>query len=276
MRILIAVDGSSYSQAALHLGAYIARRAGEPPTLLTVVRSRSDRPPASADAILTPACQILQAEVAEVRTRVRIGHPTQEILREAREGGYDLIVVGERPNHEWLARFLLGSTALRVAARAPCPVVVAKGKAGPIRRILLCDSGAQGPSVLSRFTAQLAEMLGDEEEVTVLHVMSQISAGPGVRGKQLRAQAEELIEEHTPEGEWLQQDVQVLERPGIHPRPKVRHGLVVDEIVQDAQSGNYDLVVIGAHHERGWQRFMLEDLAHKIIVRLDRPVLVVR
>ena len=43
---------------------------------------------------------------------------------------------------------------------------------------------------MRRFTTRLAEWLGGEEEVTVLHVMSQLSAGPGVRGQQLRAEAE--------------------------------------------------------------------------------------
>jgi len=38
----------------------------------------------------------------------------------------------------------------------------------------------------------------------------------------------------------------------------------------------YDLVVIGAHRDEGWQRFLLDDLARKIVVRLDRPVLVLR
>jgi nucleotide-binding universal stress UspA family protein len=170
-------------------------------------------------------------------------------------------------------------------------VIVAKGKVGPIQRILLCDSGAQGPlagfqnagetervvpSLLARFTAQLADMLVGEEEITVLHVMSQISAGPGVRGTQLRADVQSLIEEHAPEGELLRQDVQILEQPGVRVRPQVRHGLVVDEILAEAAAGDYDLVVIGAHRGAGWQRILLDDLAHKILMQLDRPVLVIR
>jgi nucleotide-binding universal stress UspA family protein len=56
----------------------------------------------------------------------------------------------------------------------------------------------------------------------------------------------------------------------------VRHGLVVDEIQAEARSGDYDLVVIGAHRGEGWRRILLDDLAHQIIVEMDRPVLVVR
>jgi nucleotide-binding universal stress UspA family protein len=106
--------------------------------------------------------------------------------------------------------------------------------------------------------------------------MSQMTAGPGVRGKQLRASAEELIQEHTPEGELLERDMEILEQLNLRAQPKIRHGLVVDEILEEARSGNYDLVVIGAHRGAGWERFLLDDLAYQIIEQMNHPVLVVR
>ena len=63
---------------------------------------------------------------------------------------------------------------------------------------------------------------------------------------------------------------------GLRARAKVRHGLVVEEILEEVQSEDYDLVVIGAYRGQGWQRILLDDLAHRIVVELDRPVLVVR
>ena len=292
MPVLIAIDGSSHTEATLHLGAQIARRGREPLTILTVIKHETDRPPTSADAILARACEIVQPQFPEVRTRVRIGHPVTEIVREAEEGNYDLIIVGEEPNRTLVARFFLGSTAVRVVERAPCPVIVAKGKIGPIQRILLCDSGnadpsvglppaslgtgGAGPSVLSRFTQLPVDLLDSTGEIVVLHVMSQMSAGPGVEGKQLRSGTEELIEERTPEGELLQRDIEALANLGICAHARVRHGLVVEEVLEEAQRGDYDLVVIGAHRGEGWQGILLDDLAHRIVVELDRPVLVVR
>jgi nucleotide-binding universal stress UspA family protein len=187
---------------------------------------------------------------------------------------------------------LFGSTTIRVVEHAPCPVIVAKGKIGPIQRILLCDSGSDdpsvglpsaslrtsgaGPSVLRRFAEIPVDLLEGASEIVVLHVMSQISAGPGVKGKQLRSAADELLEERAPEGELLQRDTKMLERLGLRAHAKVRHGLVVEEIQKEVQSGDYDLVVIGAYRGRGWQRILLDDLAHRLVVELDRPVLVVR
>ena len=295
MPVLIAVNGSSHTEPALHLGAQIARRGKEPLTILTVIRHKADRSPAPGDAILARACEIVRPQFPDVRTRVRIGHPATEIVREAEEGNYDLVIVGERPNRNLVARFLLGSTAVRVVEHAPCPVIVAKGKIGPIQRILLCDSGSDnpsvglpsaslpratlgtGPSVLCRFTELPIDLLdGSTGEIVVLHVMSQMSAGPGVKGKQLRSGTEKLIEERAPEGELLGRDIEALESLGHRARAKVRHGLVVEEILEEVQSEDYDVVVIGAYRGQGWQRILLDDLAHRIVVELDRPVLVVR
>jgi nucleotide-binding universal stress UspA family protein len=282
MRILMAIGGSTgfttgglqHSRATLRFGAQIAAHTSDPLMLITVINSKAQR--RRADAMLARAAQILQSALPSVQTKLRMGHPAEEIIRETEEGDYDLVIVGERQHHRLVTRFLLGSTAVRVVEHAPCPVIIAKGKIGPVHRILLCDSGIEVPSLINRFSVQLAELIKGQEEVTVLHVMSQISAGPGIRGQQLRADAEELIENQAPEGELLKQDVQLLEGLKLHPHPKVRHGLVVDEIVAEARDGDYDLVVIGAHRGEGWRRILLDDLAHQVIVKLDRPVLIVR
>jgi nucleotide-binding universal stress UspA family protein len=297
VRVLTATNGSSRAEAALQLGAQIARQSHDPLTILTVIKHEANNTPVPVDTILARAREIVQPQFTEMCTRVRVGDPATEIVREAAEGNYDLVIVGERPTRNLVTRFLLGSTAVRVVEHAPCPVIVAKGKIRPVQRILLCDSGRQdpsvglpstshpvtvsgtgctGPSVLSRFTEIPVDLLNGVGEIVILHVMSQMSAGPGVRGKQLRSDTEELLEERAPEGELLRRDIERLENLGLRARARVRHGLVVEEILEEAQSGDYDLVVIGAYRGQGWQRILLDDLAHRIVVEMDRPVLVVR
>lgn len=277
MKILAATGGSPHSEIALRFCAYMTQLIGSDPvsvTVLTVIKQKGQA--SQASAVLTHARQLLGRPEPEIQAKIRVGHPAEEIIREAEEGAYDLVVVGERQHHGLVTRFILGSTAERVVEHAPCPVIIAKGKISPIRQILLCDSGIEAPSLLDRFKAQLGRLFKSAEEITILHVMSQISAGPGVRGRQLRASAEELIEEHSVEGQLLERDVRTLQQMKLQPRPKVRHGLVVDEILAEAHSGDYDLVVIGAHRGEGWRRILLDDLAHQLIVQLDRPVVVVR
>jgi nucleotide-binding universal stress UspA family protein len=92
---------------------------------------------------------------------------------------------------------------------------------------------------------------------------------------QLEAPAEELIEAATPEGRWLSQEIRILSQTRASIQPRVRHGLVVDEVLMEALEGDCDLMVIGAHRQNGWQRYLLDDLSHQIIIRADRPILVV-
>lgn len=274
MRILIATSGSAHSDVALRFGAQITQHTIEPQTVLTVIKQETDQ--SQTAAILDRACELLEPVTPDIRTKVRIGHVVEEITREAEEGEYDLLVVGYKPKSNFVERLLSRSVALQVVELARCPVVIAKGKINPIQHILLCDSGAESPSLIAQFTTQLAKQIEGEEKITILHVMSQISAGPGVVGKQLRAGVEDLIQEETPEGKLLKQDVHILNQSNVSTIPKVRHGLVVDEILEEARTGDYDLVIIGAHRADRWRRILLDNLANQIIDKIDRPVLVVQ
>ncbi|MEA3440738.1 MAG: universal stress protein [Chloroflexota bacterium] len=271
MRILIITQSNEPTASALRFASQIVSRAGEPATILTVIEHERQRP--QAGETLARGHQILGVE--NTQTKVRVGKQAQEIILEAEGGSYNLIIAGDKLNHPKGTSFF-ANPAFWLVEHAPCPVVIVKDAVEPIRHILLCDSGAKSPSELSFFTAQLVELLEAEEEVAVLHVMSQMSAGPGVRGKQLRAHAEELIKEHTHEGEILKQDMRILKSSGVRARPKVRHGQVVDEILNEIKSGNYNLLVIGAQQKRGWRGLLLDDLAKKILRKVDIPVLVVK
>lgn len=274
MKILLVSDGSSQAEKALRFGAQIARRASDPPTILAVIDQSKQSALSGVEDLLKRAASLFDHE--EIHTLVRVGKPYEQILMELSQGDYDLVIIGDVRPSKMIQRFLWRSTAVKVAEHAPCSAIVVRGIARPIDRILLCDSGVKGSSLLSRLVVQLAAVLEGEEDVTVLHVMSQVSAGPGVRGKQLRAGAEELIQEHSPEGELLEHDMHLLDVPGIHPIPKVRHGLVAEEILAEARGGDYDLVVVGAHPLSSEGRFLLDNIGHQVLKNIDRPILVVR
>ncbi len=270
MQILVATGGAPHSDAAVRLGGYLGEATGGLVTLLTVINSETGR--FQGEAILERAATLLPASI-QVETKLRLGQPAEEIVREARETDPDLLLLGERVHHG-LAKRILAPTAQRVLERMPCPVLIARGQSRPPKRVLVCEGG-RDPSLLQRLLAQRASVLTAAETVTILHVMSQMAAGPGVAGWELRAEAEELMEEDTPEGRLLEEDLERLSQMHVELEAKVRHGLVVKEILKEARSGDYDLLVIGAHQGKRWERFLLDDLAQEIVDDVDRPVLVV-
>ena len=270
MRILIATDGSPQSDTAIHLARQIQKLVAGSLTLLTVIKQESEH--AQAEAILLRATTLLN-EGMHAHTRIRTGSVAEEIVREVIEGNHDLVVLGDKEQHS-LASRLLTPTVMRVINQLPCPVIVARGEVRPLRRVLVCESG-RDPSLLNRLIERLAVLLNHADELTTLHVMSQIAAAPGVPGWELRAEAEELIEKQTNEGTLLEDDLAQLANLNVRLEAKVRHGLVVREILEEMQSGDYDLVVIGAHQGEGWERFLLDDLANELIRQADRTLLVV-
>lgn len=274
MRILMATGGSLHSETALWLGGQIAAGGDKAPTVLTVIAEEGER--AQAGRVLARAQAILRQAVPAVETKIRVGQPYVEILQEAEEGGYDLLVIGERQLHRFRTR-MRGSIVDRVTRQLPCPILIAKGKIEPLQRILICDSGRQPPSLVAELAGgALIKLLRGARLVTVLHVMPPISPGPGISGLDMRADAGELMAAHTQEGELLEKDLALLASQQVRAAARVRHGPVVEEILAESQRGDYDLVVIGAHREAGWQRLLLDDITHEVVDLIDRPVLILR
>ena len=272
MNILIAFQGLANIETLLQFAVQFILGADEQITILANIGYGDDGNPKHVNAVLSEACMRVSMPMA--KTIIRKGDPVKNILHEAKSGNFDLVIVRDLQNLG-LRRFFRSTRSARIADQTPCPIMIVKGKTGPIQHILMCDSGSPESPLLGSFTAQVVDLLPGEQGVTILHVMSQISAGPGVKGGQLRANADELIETHAPEGDLLERDLNSLEKSGLHPVPKIRHGLVVEEILAEASSGDCDLIIIGAHGKK-WEQFLLDDLSRQIIDKADRPVLIVK
>lgn len=273
MRVLLATGGPGQTEIGIRQLMLLAQSTSVRPTVLSVIKHAEEQN--EGEEILAHAARLLDPVFDTVAYKTRVGQPWEEIVREGETGNYDLLMMGQRQSRPLLTR-IRGLVTQKVVARTSLPVLIAKREARPLHRILICDSGAQSPSLLKLFRIHLPAILAGATDVTVMHVMSQISAAPGIRGEDLQSTAEQLIEAGTPEGAILEQDLAYLEELDLELHAKVRHGLVVDEIATEARSDDYDLVVIGAHRDEGLPRFLLDDLAHELVLDVDRAILVVR
>lgn len=55
--------------------------------------------------------------------KVIVGDTVEEIVKLAKEGAYDMIIIGTH-GYKGMEKILLGSVAERVVKRAPCPVLI--------------------------------------------------------------------------------------------------------------------------------------------------------
>jgi nucleotide-binding universal stress UspA family protein len=142
MKILIATDGSPYSDAAvqnvadrpwpkeselrvisvLEHSSLESITAGEYAFKLDEVREEVRQ---MLKQIASSALESLSGTGCNTSYTVREGLVAQEILEEAKEWGADLIVLGTH-GRKGLSKFLLGSVAQRVAAHATCSVEIVR------------------------------------------------------------------------------------------------------------------------------------------------------
>jgi nucleotide-binding universal stress UspA family protein len=151
-KILVPLDGSDHSMRALNIAIEIAKKFGGKITLIHVY-SVSVRPvvipePATfapgiplmtpseysrvAEAVKEVGARILaegveraKAEGVDVETMLREGHTVYEIVKAAREGEFNLIVMGARGLSR-IKEIILGSVSEGVIRNAPCPVLVTR------------------------------------------------------------------------------------------------------------------------------------------------------
>ena len=84
---------------------------------------------ANAEYRLARLRRSARAHGLTVETAVMSGKPAQAIVERAKDGGFDLIVMGTH-GRTGLFHVVMGSVAARVLRSAPCPVLTVRAAAG--------------------------------------------------------------------------------------------------------------------------------------------------
>jgi nucleotide-binding universal stress UspA family protein len=144
MRVLIAIDGSHEAHQAMTVADELLPEDAEI-VLLDVVEPDSALLAAGHDGVIAyPTSAVLELERrrdTQARSSLRVaaaglagrdpevvldhGHVADRIIEIAREGKMDLVVVGTR-DPGWWDRLWSGSVSRKVAADAPCSVLVVR------------------------------------------------------------------------------------------------------------------------------------------------------
>jgi len=135
MKVLVATDGSEHSMKAVMRALELAELEGAEVGLISVayyVREDLDEMPlgiqerleTEAKASLDKAKAIFDGKGIAVEAFLEAGFvPANNIVERARKGGYDLILLGSTGTSA-LKNVVIGSTAAKVSAHAPCSVGV--------------------------------------------------------------------------------------------------------------------------------------------------------
>jgi len=150
------------------------------------------------------------------------GDPVKTILKEARDGDFDLLVVGT-PYRSLSVKPLIGAYQAKFIQNADRPLVLVK-TVRPLKRILVCDDGTATAEQCLTFVGKLLQK--GQFSLTLVHVQD-------IFHGETRGQAEEVLAK----GE------KVLKDSNLSPEVKLLEGDPEKELPK--LSKDYDLVCIG-------------------------------
>lgn len=252
-KVLICSNDSKTSQAVTDVGCFIARKARSAATLLYASNSAEVLP--QARERLEKARQSWLEHVPGLEVRIRQGSRREEILSEAQEGHYELVVIGrkERPLKTLVG---LGTTVRTILQHVGVPVLLVQAPRPDWSRILICSAVGEPGKADVRIGGRLARLTG--ARATVLHV-----------GEPENEDHQRRIQRH------LDQALSTLDTFGVKSDFKIGQEPAVEYILEEARSGDYDLIVIGAPAPDSDHLLYWHDFTSEIVNGTTRPVLIV-
>jgi nucleotide-binding universal stress UspA family protein/nitrite reductase/ring-hydroxylating ferredoxin subunit len=251
--IMVGTDGSETAVLAVRAVTRLAKRFG---AVVHIVCAHGDGvDEQTAIEVLRYAREAVRAEGVETKTHMRAGSPAEVMKELAATHGVDLIVVGNVGMGK-ARRFKLGGIAEEVAHEAPCDVLIIHTRDmdvspnGGYRHLLVGTDGSATASEAARKGFELAEILG--ADVTLVHV------GDPLVGA--------VVLEETARG-----------RPGAAAvRGETLEGDPADRIVEVADRGEIDLVVVGNKGLAGTRRYLLGSIPAKVAHQSPVDVLIAK
>ena len=293
MRILLALDGSSSSDAACRLVGSLTWPTGsvlqvvavaEPaaellaplvvsaPTIGSFDQQTTD----DLEGILHVAAASLERPDLSVEPAVLHGRPATLIVERAADFRAELVVIGSRGRGP-LTSMLLGSVSAEVVDHAPCPVLVVRGPVAD--NVLVAVDGS--PSAHSAITYLTANRILAGRPIEVLTVASgtdrpdsgaleMFSEGP------FDAFEEERREQRRHAEAIAAGAAERLADQGYHARWSISSGHAAHEIIEAARCFGSGLIVMGSRGHTGLTRILLGSVARNVLLHTSASVLIVR
>ena len=262
MKILLCIGGRVYGK---HAAGFVGRLSKDVEIDCTVLyvnpeartfraqKFPTPRTKEEIDGFIEEVVHILKTGgVEKVRTVIRDGEPTHEILKEAEEG-YHMVVTGTH-GAKGLERHLFESVSYQVAEYANISVLVVRKEAVENEKILVATDGSEASKEAVYCCGYLAEKLGFGVNV--------LSVAPVPEGAD---DSEAAVKEAK---ETLKREF------GIKAEGKVAIGGPSEKILEESE--NKDLIIMGSRGHSRIRRLLLGHVSQRVLAAEETNVLIVR
>ncbi len=282
-KILVPVDGSHSCLHAKMLASLIARTFKSKVTVVHVVSHEFMHPELKAQYQLPPSI-LHKVDEAYLQAGKKIVRNAEEMFREAgiavdtmlvtyedpaelllqlvKDEGYDLVVIGNRAEHQ-SERYSLGSVTEKVARHAECPVLIVKQKP-KVEKLLAAVDGSKYAEKALEYAVQLAKNYS--ANLALLHVEED---------KLVRIGGPQVVDCLGTVGECILKDASTKVQ-GVSFDKMLEFGSPAEVIIKVAKKANIDIIVVGSRGLSSVRRFLLGSVSDDISMHARSSVLIVR
>lgn len=288
MRILLATDGSEFSEGAARFLARFDLSSRDEVVVMHVVTAIPFDDDARGQVMhvikrVSPGIRRATVEIlgnvkAVVSSREEEGAPDETILSVAADVGADLIVMGAR-GLRGVKSLFIGSVTRSVAAVSPVPLIVAKPyrSAGGPMRVLFATDGSPSAEATAGILAAIPFPTGTE--LTIMNVApSLVGDIPERFAAEVQDRMKDYVAEIRKRGSMAAEKAVGNARAalGRYPGPVrevVKMGDPAAEILKQAEDSSMDLVAVGSRGLRGIKG-MLGSVSRRVLGLAPCPVLI--
>jgi len=231
-----------------------------------------------AHALLGQLVAKARQQGVSAESRVLLGKSWLRLIQEVLQNKHDLVIVGTR--HEGLVdRVLIGSTAIKLLRKCPCPVLITKPSDGqPMSSALVAHDLRQ----VGRHALNLGVALARSFnlQLTILHGIEQLPVGdptgfglPAGDSEQLHHEARERI---LMDLELADVDQGTLEPLSPPVQIKTVNGSPERPILDLIQQNSIDLLIMGTVGRSGIRGMLTGNTAERLLSRLQCSLLAIK
>jgi len=203
-----------------------------------------------------------EAEIDVDAKLVTYEDPAELVLQLVKDEGYDLVVIGNRAEHQ-SERYSLGSVTEKVARHAECPVLITKQKT-KLGKILAAVDGSEHADKALEYAVQLAKNYS--ANLALVHVEED---------NLIRIGGPQVVDCVGTVGECILKDASTKVE-GVSFDKMLEYGSPAEVIIKVAKKADVDIIVIGSRGLSSVRRFLLGSVSDDISMHARSSVLIVR
>jgi nucleotide-binding universal stress UspA family protein len=274
--ILVATNGFKRTWPGIEYAAWLGGVMRVPVTLIGISEQKQrpniDEEIHHLEDVFSRAVALFQKNKLEYHLEIHEGHAEDVIPRKAKEKDFLTVItpLGRPP----LRRLVLGRSFHQLMADISGPVLYVSSACIPPSHIIVCLGGLGYGMTAENLGLEIASRL--RVPVTLLHVVPPIDIDYP-ESRTVRDNLDHLIDTDTLLGRTLRQAMDEAGKTILKTDLKIRQGNVVEEILAEVKSGDYDLVCMGSQYSgHGLRQFYAPNVTAEVAEVIGCPVLTVR